>query len=166
MKILLIYPYFLETRVHTPEDVRAVPLGVYYVASVLKENQYDVEILGLVFQKIAQACINLSGLDDVIVIQDHDQIAGVLGDVIDQTDRQGFGAAQLECTDDLARICPYLLVNGLNSGDQVRPEPDRVVVTRIKGKPRCGLITLGKPACHHGGFAESRWRRDQGQLAP
>jgi radical SAM superfamily enzyme YgiQ (UPF0313 family) len=45
MKILLIYPYFLEARVHTAEDVRAVPLGVYYVASVLKENQYDVEIL-------------------------------------------------------------------------------------------------------------------------
>ena len=45
MKVLLIYPYFLETRVHTAEDVRAVPLGVYYVASVLKENQYDVEIL-------------------------------------------------------------------------------------------------------------------------
>jgi len=40
MKILLIYPYFLETRVHSAEDVRAVPLGVYYVASVLKENQY------------------------------------------------------------------------------------------------------------------------------
>ena len=45
MKILLIYPYFLETRVHTAEDVRAVPLGLYYVASVLKENKYDVEIL-------------------------------------------------------------------------------------------------------------------------
>jgi len=40
MKILLIYPYFLETRVHSAEDVRVVPLGVYYVASVLKENQY------------------------------------------------------------------------------------------------------------------------------
>ena len=45
MKILLIYPYFLETRIHTAEDVRAVPLGVYYVASVLKDNQYDVRIL-------------------------------------------------------------------------------------------------------------------------
>ena len=45
MKILLIYPYFLETRVHTAEDVRAVPLGLYYVASVLKENKYDVEVL-------------------------------------------------------------------------------------------------------------------------
>jgi radical SAM superfamily enzyme YgiQ (UPF0313 family) len=45
MKVLLIYPYFLETRVHTAEDVRAVPLGVYYVASVLRENNYDVEIL-------------------------------------------------------------------------------------------------------------------------
>ena len=38
MKILLIYPYFLETRVLTTEDVSAVPLGVYYVAAVLKEN--------------------------------------------------------------------------------------------------------------------------------
>ncbi len=45
MKILLVYPYFLENRVRTAEDVRAVPLGVYYVASVLKEHQYDVEIL-------------------------------------------------------------------------------------------------------------------------
>jgi radical SAM superfamily enzyme YgiQ (UPF0313 family) len=45
MKILLIYPYFLEARVLTIEDVGAVPLGVYYVAAVLKANDYDVEIL-------------------------------------------------------------------------------------------------------------------------
>ncbi len=45
MKILLIYPYFLETRVFTAEDVSTVPLGVYYVAAVLKENNYDLEIL-------------------------------------------------------------------------------------------------------------------------
>ncbi len=45
MKILLIYPYFLNARVYNVEDVRAVPLGVYYVAAVLKDNGYDVEIL-------------------------------------------------------------------------------------------------------------------------
>jgi anaerobic magnesium-protoporphyrin IX monomethyl ester cyclase len=45
MKILLIYPYFLEARVLTVEDVGAVPLGVYYVAAVLKDSNYDVEIL-------------------------------------------------------------------------------------------------------------------------
>ncbi|MGB5747336.1 MAG: radical SAM protein [Desulfobacterales bacterium] len=45
MKILLIYPYFLETRVLTVEDVSAVPLGVYYVAAVLKENNYNAEVL-------------------------------------------------------------------------------------------------------------------------
>ena len=45
MKILLIYPYFLEARVLTVEDVGAVPLGVYYVAAVLKDRNYDVEIL-------------------------------------------------------------------------------------------------------------------------
>ncbi len=45
MKILLIYPYFLEARVLTTEDVGAVPLGVYYVAAVLKARNYEVEIL-------------------------------------------------------------------------------------------------------------------------
>ena len=45
MKILLIYPYFLEPRVLTGEDVVAVPLGVYYVAAVLRANNYDVEVL-------------------------------------------------------------------------------------------------------------------------
>ena len=45
MKILLIYPYFLDSRVFNPEDVRAVPLGVYYVAAVLKAHQFDVTVL-------------------------------------------------------------------------------------------------------------------------
>ena len=45
MKILLIYPYFLEARVLTTADVGAVPLGVYYVAAVLKDSNYEVEIL-------------------------------------------------------------------------------------------------------------------------
>ena len=45
MKILLIYPYFLNARLHNPADVRAVPLGVYYVAGVLRHHNYDVEIL-------------------------------------------------------------------------------------------------------------------------
>ena len=44
MKILLIYPYWLEERSNT-EDMVVVPIGVYYVGAVLKENHYDVEIL-------------------------------------------------------------------------------------------------------------------------
>jgi radical SAM superfamily enzyme YgiQ (UPF0313 family) len=44
MKILLIYPHCLEARLHA-EDIRTVPIGVYYIAAVLKENHYDVEIL-------------------------------------------------------------------------------------------------------------------------
>ena len=43
MKILLIYPYWLEERTNT-EDMVVVPIGVYYVGAVLKENHYDVEI--------------------------------------------------------------------------------------------------------------------------
>ncbi|MGQ9569253.1 MAG: radical SAM protein [Thermodesulfovibrionales bacterium] len=44
MKILLIYPNFLEDRLYA-EDVRGVPIGLYYIAALLKENQCDVEIL-------------------------------------------------------------------------------------------------------------------------
>jgi anaerobic magnesium-protoporphyrin IX monomethyl ester cyclase len=44
VKIVLIYPYFLEDRLHA-EDVRVVPIGLYYIGALLKENNYDVEIL-------------------------------------------------------------------------------------------------------------------------
>jgi radical SAM superfamily enzyme YgiQ (UPF0313 family) len=44
MKILLIYPPFLEERIRD-DDVKAVPMGLYSVAAVLKENHYDVEVL-------------------------------------------------------------------------------------------------------------------------
>ena len=44
MKILLIYPNCLEDRLYA-EDARVVPIGLYYIGALLKENQYDVEIL-------------------------------------------------------------------------------------------------------------------------
>jgi anaerobic magnesium-protoporphyrin IX monomethyl ester cyclase len=44
MKILLIYPYFLEERIHK-EDIEAVPIGLFYIGAVLKEKHHDVEIL-------------------------------------------------------------------------------------------------------------------------
>ena len=44
MKILLIYPYCLESRIHE-EEISAPPIGIYYVATLLKENGYDVEVL-------------------------------------------------------------------------------------------------------------------------
>jgi anaerobic magnesium-protoporphyrin IX monomethyl ester cyclase len=44
MKILLIYPYWLEKRADT-QDITVPPIGMYYIGAVLKENHYDVEIL-------------------------------------------------------------------------------------------------------------------------
>jgi len=46
LKILLIYPYFLNDRPDEAEkEVRAIPIGLYYIGALLKDNQYDVEIL-------------------------------------------------------------------------------------------------------------------------
>jgi radical SAM superfamily enzyme YgiQ (UPF0313 family) len=44
VKILLIYPYCLEDRLHS-DDAGVVPIGLFYVGALLKENNYDVEIL-------------------------------------------------------------------------------------------------------------------------
>jgi radical SAM superfamily enzyme YgiQ (UPF0313 family) len=44
MKILLIYPYPLHDR-SQEEDIKPVPIGLYYVGAVLKENHFDVEVL-------------------------------------------------------------------------------------------------------------------------
>jgi len=44
LKILLVYPYCLEDRLHA-EDISVPPIGLYYVGAVLKENGFDVEIL-------------------------------------------------------------------------------------------------------------------------
>ncbi|MBT8358005.1 MAG: B12-binding domain-containing radical SAM protein [Desulfobacterales bacterium] len=44
MKVLLIYPYFLEDRIHA-DDIAVVPQGLFYVGAVLRENNFEVEIL-------------------------------------------------------------------------------------------------------------------------
>lgn len=44
MKIVIVYPYSQEDRL-SEGDIRVVPIGVYYVGAMLRENHYDVEIL-------------------------------------------------------------------------------------------------------------------------
>jgi anaerobic magnesium-protoporphyrin IX monomethyl ester cyclase len=44
MKILLIYPYFLDRRLNV-DDIQSPPIGLFHVAAVLKADGYDVEVL-------------------------------------------------------------------------------------------------------------------------
>ncbi len=44
MKILLIYPYFLEER-YEEENISSVPMGLYYLAALLLHEGYDTEIV-------------------------------------------------------------------------------------------------------------------------
>ena len=43
-KILLIYPYFIEDRIHE-DEIASLPIGLYSVGTVLRDNGYDVDIL-------------------------------------------------------------------------------------------------------------------------
>ena len=44
MKILLIYPYFIEERVHV-EEISVPPQGIFYVAASCKRQGHDVDVL-------------------------------------------------------------------------------------------------------------------------
>ena len=44
MKILLVYPYFLDKRINE-EDISTIPMGLYYVGAMLRANGYAVDIL-------------------------------------------------------------------------------------------------------------------------
>lgn len=44
MKILLIYPPFLEERVHE-EEIRVLPQGIFFVAALCRQHGHDVEIM-------------------------------------------------------------------------------------------------------------------------
>ncbi len=46
MKILLVYPGFLEQR-RDDADVSAMPMGLYYMGALLQENGYAVQLLNL-----------------------------------------------------------------------------------------------------------------------
>lgn len=52
MKILLIYPHCLEERFHA-ENIESMPIGIYYVAALLKEKNYAVEIIN--WQKLSRS---------------------------------------------------------------------------------------------------------------
>lgn len=44
MKILLIYPYFLEDRIHV-DEISVPPQGIYYIAAACKHHGYEVDVL-------------------------------------------------------------------------------------------------------------------------
>ncbi|MGD8368825.1 MAG: cobalamin-dependent protein [Desulfobacterales bacterium] len=46
MRILLVYPYFLEKRIHE-EDIRVPPIGLFNVAAVLQEAGHRVTVADL-----------------------------------------------------------------------------------------------------------------------
>ena len=52
MKILLIYPYFLEKRIDE-QDIGAPPMGLYYVGAMLKKHGHAVDILNLNRQRLS-----------------------------------------------------------------------------------------------------------------
>jgi anaerobic magnesium-protoporphyrin IX monomethyl ester cyclase len=52
MKILLVYPYFLDPRLSV-EDIQSPPIGIYFVAAFLKAAGHEVEVFNWHDRKIS-----------------------------------------------------------------------------------------------------------------
>ena len=96
MKILLIYPPFLEARVHE-EEINAPPLGLYYVGALLKEKGYHVEILNWA---------RMSKASDLIVQTLREKRPNIIGFSILQANRWG----ALEIAETAKAVNPEMTV--------------------------------------------------------
>ncbi len=56
MKILLVYPYFLDSRLDD-EDIQFPPIGIYYVAAFLKAAGHEVEVRNWYNRSIAPEAV-------------------------------------------------------------------------------------------------------------
>ncbi len=79
MKILLIYPPFLEARIHE-EEINAPPLGLYYVGALLKEKGYQVEIMN---------CVRMTDAPNRVAQAIKDRQTDILGFSVLQANRWG-----------------------------------------------------------------------------
>jgi hypothetical protein len=105
--------------------------------------------------------------DEVEVVQDEHHLFGQSGQRIDEAGHQPPGNVRKPRSQQRQQVSTAKTRAGpLKREDDVRPEADRIVVTRIEREPRKSpVLDLSGPPLRHGDrLAEPRGRMHQGQL--
>jgi hypothetical protein len=112
--------------------------------------------------------MDVFGVDKVVVVEDEVELARRCGNLVEEDPRQGFDARGLGRAQRGQDDLPEPLIEGSQRGDEVRQEPDRVIVSSVQGEPGDRMspgCPLFRPLADQRGLAEARRRRDERQPA-
>src|SRR5215213_5031708 len=109
------------------------------------------------------------GIDPVVVVEDHSDLSREIGDFVDKNTQHRLHPRWLwraeHGQDTFAEALPY---GSPKRSNEVREEPDRIVVSFIQRHPGDGLVTslaVLQPLDEQSGLSEASRSGDQGQLA-
>ena len=118
-----------------------------------------------VLEQEGEGIVNRSGINDVIVIEDENEIVLDGGDFVEQGSQNRFGWWWLRGLERTQHAFSNVRGNRLKSGDEVSQKAGGVVISFVQRKPGCLSLATGYPFAEQRGFTEAGWGGDEGEFA-
>jgi hypothetical protein len=124
-----------------------------------------VDLWRQVLEQKGEGVVDRSGINDVVVVEDEDEIVRGGGDFVEQGRQDRLGRRRLRGLERTQHPFPDIRRDRLQSGDEVSQEACGVVISLIKRQPGGRLRAAGEPFAEERGFAEACGGGDEGQPA-
>src|SRR5439155_26672764 len=118
-----------------------------------------------VVEQEGEGLVNRFGIDRVVVVQDEDEPVRERGEFVEQGRQDRFGRRWLRGLERSQNLSSNIRRDHPQSGDEVRQEASRVVVTFIQRQPGGRSLATGEPLADQRGLPEAGRGRDEGQLS-
>src|ERR671915_1319014 len=112
-----------------------------------------------------EGIVNRSGINNVVVIEDENEIVREGGDFIEQGRQNRFGWWWLRGLEYTQHSFSNVRDNRLQSSDEVSQKACGVVIPFVQRKPGGRPLAPGEPFAEERGFTKSGGGRDEGQFA-
>jgi hypothetical protein len=118
-----------------------------------------------VIEQEGEGIINQSGVNDVVVVEDENEIVRDGVDLIEQGRQNRFGRRWMGRPEHPQHPFSDIRRNGPQRGDEVSQKACGVAVRFVQRQPGGRPTATGEPFTEERGFAEAGGGRDEGQFA-
>src|ERR671916_2120492 len=118
-----------------------------------------------VLEQKDEGIVNRSGVNNVVVIEDQDEIVRDGGGLVEQGSQKRFGRRRLRGPEHTQDTFSYIRGNGLQGSDEVSQEARGVVIPLVQRQPRGWSLDTGDPFANQRGFTRACGGRDEGEFA-
>ena len=136
---------------------------------VAADQKHRVETRGEMFDQEGHPRVDVCIVNKMIILENEQDPPRAARKGIDQGGEGRFEGRGLGGFQPFQSPGAGLGINGFNRGEDIAPEPVRVVIARIEGDPGCAALPVlldkaAHPLQRQSGFAKTGSGRDQGQL--